>query len=557
MFGSKKRIFHSKLSLKLLRSIILISGSITLITSTVQLYIDYRAGIDALNHQVAKLGAMYDNSLVRSVWELNHPATENILDLIFDNQALSALQLDTYDDEGKLDKVYIRGDVQTNQGFEYEFPLYFHLNGKSHLTAELKVVADKQVVLDKVYASIFIVLLSQAIKTFIVSFILLLIFHQLIVRHINQLVEWLNTYSQQKIFSPLIDNRAKHQQDEIFDLKTSLNAMGKSLYEHSQILEKSVVQRTSELTKRSQELEATQEQLHKILWEKEQQLALVADAKSDYLWELDVFGNVSKLSASLLELLGIDFDFSLPTRIPAALNITDTAKAAMIEQAISQRLGIDPINFQLFDVNNKVVWISLMAKPAFDEQGSFLGYHGIASNITAQKHLETLAYTDSLTGMANRVAFFHRAKTELHRAKRLDYLVGVMMLDLDYFKQINDSYGHEAGDHVLKRVAQALAHCIREEDLVARIGGEEFSIIIPNADKSGLHQLATRLQKQIAALDFDFLTHHKGVTVSIGYTVVGGLETFSEALKRADQHLYRAKANGRNCFVSDAELKQA
>ena len=169
----------------------------------------------------------------------------------------------------------------------------------------------------------------------------------------------------------------------------------------------------------------------------------------------------------------------------------------------------------------------------------------------AKTELEHLAYTDSLTSVANRLAFFKQAEREIKRARRLSYDIGIMMLDLDYFKKINDTYGHEAGDEVLIKAAEALKNCLRENDCIGRIGGEEFAIIVSGAEKSGMHNLASRLRKSIQTLKFSFLGNEQNVTISIGYTVVNVGESFKVSLKRADKHLYSAKENGRNCFVTD------
>lgn len=170
------------------------------------------------------------------------------------------------------------------------------------------------------------------------------------------------------------------------------------------------------------------------------------------------------------------------------------------------------------------------------------------------EELEKLAYTDSLTGVSNRAAFFKQVDDEIHRADRLSYTLGMMMMDLDHFKSINDTYGHEASDKVLVRVAKALTHCIRQEDTLGRLGGEEFSIIVPNANSLGMKQLANRLLNAVSSIDLSFLEAGKQITVSIGYTRLLAEESFKVALNRADEHLYVAKTNGRNRFVTDDDF---
>lgn len=159
-----------------------------------------------------------------------------------------------------------------------------------------------------------------------------------------------------------------------------------------------------------------------------------------------------------------------------------------------------------------------------------------------------------MTGVANRSALLNKSEEELRRSRRLGYDMGVMMLDLDNFKSVNDNYGHDAGDKVLKSVAQAVNNSLRKDETLGRLGGEEFVVIVHGADKVGMQQLAKRIQDVISLQDFSFLREGYSVTVSIGYTKVEKNEQFKSALKRADSHLYTAKANGRNCCVTDSEI---
>lgn len=172
----------------------------------------------------------------------------------------------------------------------------------------------------------------------------------------------------------------------------------------------------------------------------------------------------------------------------------------------------------------------------------------------ANRGLQKLAFTDSLTKVASRTAFFIKAEEELQSSRRLSYDVGLLMLDLDHFKSINDNFGHDAGDEVLKVISKAMCDCLRKQDTLGRIGGEEFAIIVPGTDKIGMYKLAKRLQESIELQNFSFLEQNIKITVSIGYTKIKKDEQFKSALKRADEHLYTAKNNGRNQFFTDNEF---
>ncbi len=161
--------------------------------------------------------------------------------------------------------------------------------------------------------------------------------------------------------------------------------------------------------------------------------------------------------------------------------------------------------------------------------------------------LETLALTDPLTGLYNRRYFFERGWNEYVRARRYQHHLAVIMLDLDFFKQINDKYGHACGDMVLMKVAKLFSQSLRDVDLVARFGGEEFIILIPETDKAGVDFVAQRIRQEI----YDTPMEHNGknfnISASLGIAlvedVVGDFETM---INQADIALYYAKENGRN-----------
>lgn len=157
--------------------------------------------------------------------------------------------------------------------------------------------------------------------------------------------------------------------------------------------------------------------------------------------------------------------------------------------------------------------------------------------------LERLSVTDALTGLYNRGHITQRINEEVRKAKRYDSRFSILMLDLDHFKSINDSLGHSMGDLALQSAARVLTENIRETDVVARFGGEEFLVLLPNTDLDSAFQLAERIRKSIA--DMTWKQGTPGITVS-GGVVEYCDESSSSLLKRADDLLYWSKAHGRN-----------
>jgi diguanylate cyclase (GGDEF)-like protein len=166
-----------------------------------------------------------------------------------------------------------------------------------------------------------------------------------------------------------------------------------------------------------------------------------------------------------------------------------------------------------------------------------------------EKHLEMLSKTDPLTGITNRREFFEALEREIARADRRRAPLAVAILDLDHFKAINDRHGHLAGDAILVAAAGMLAGELRRQDVLARWGGEEFVLLLPDTDADGARIVAERCRARLQAAPVDFEGTAVEVTASFGVAArpTGPAAASGEALVRAaDEALYRAKREGRN-----------
>ena len=176
----------------------------------------------------------------------------------------------------------------------------------------------------------------------------------------------------------------------------------------------------------------------------------------------------------------------------------------------------------------------------------------IVVDITRRKemeaHLKMLAATDPLTGLMNRARFFELAHEEISRAHRYERPLAVVMLDIDLFKNINDTYGHEAGDTALRAFADLCRAMVRSPDSIGRIGGEEFALLLPETNRTNARALAERLRAAVASMRIDGLP--VTMTISVGVSEVLPSEDKPDAaLSRADAALYEAKRGGRNRVV--------
>ncbi|MFP4573461.1 MAG: diguanylate cyclase [Desulfobacterales bacterium] len=197
------------------------------------------------------------------------------------------------------------------------------------------------------------------------------------------------------------------------------------------------------------------------------------------------------------------------------------------------------------------IWLDIRVIPILDSDGNVEYFVEWARDITEQKHaeekLKTLATTDALTGLWNRRYFLEKAALEIKRARRYGGEFSLLMIDIDDFKNINDAYGHAAGDAVLKQFAITMNKQLRQADLSGRLGGEEFGILLPNIGIEDALLLAERLRQIAGKTPVKYEGRYIFLTVSIGAAAYQQeTESVQELFLRADRALYRAKREGRN-----------
>lgn len=169
----------------------------------------------------------------------------------------------------------------------------------------------------------------------------------------------------------------------------------------------------------------------------------------------------------------------------------------------------------------------------------------LANEFTTNE-LRQLAEIDSLTSIFNRRAFFTLLNKALHQSQRTGMGLAVLVVDLDHFKSINDTYGHQGGDEVLRHFVQTATQCLRQQDVMGRLGGEEFAIFLPGVDAKGAQVVAERLRAAVASRPATLQQGSHALTISLGLTLCVPGDTPDTALHRADQAMYQAKERGRN-----------
>lgn len=192
-------------------------------------------------------------------------------------------------------------------------------------------------------------------------------------------------------------------------------------------------------------------------------------------------------------------------------------------------------------------WVDTSIHVLSDRKGRPCGYMAVRQDITSKKVVEKLSVTDRLTGIYNRVKLDEVISAEHSRFERYKTEYSIIMFDIDFFKKVNDTYGHLTGDEVLKKVAVVVPEQIRNIDVFGRWGGEEFLIICPGTTLEGAVVVAENIRKTIEATSFD---EAGNITCSFGVGSISNTFEHEELLKKTDEALYSAKKAGRNCVKS-------
>jgi len=205
-----------------------------------------------------------------------------------------------------------------------------------------------------------------------------------------------------------------------------------------------------------------------------------------------------------------------------------------------------------FSINkdNETKYFKASISPVFIKEKTFIAriflFMDITDNVNLMKDLEHAAYMDSLTGIYNRRHFIELAGADIKRAIRMDQIIYVAMLDIDFFKNVNDTYGHDAGDMVLKNITNITTKTIRSYDLFGRFGGEEFIILFTVTDKEEAFSIAERIRKNIEQSVLNYEGNEIKLTCSIGLARFIKDHPLQNAIRNSDKALYTAKNSGRN-----------
>jgi diguanylate cyclase (GGDEF)-like protein/PAS domain S-box-containing protein len=290
------------------------------------------------------------------------------------------------------------------------------------------------------------------------------------------------------------------------------------------------------------------------------------EGAGDGVWDWDISNDKAIFSDRYKEMLGFNDD-EINGSVKEWNNRVHPDDVISLEKAVNDYLSGKAEKYihehRVICKNRSIKWVmsrGMIVKR--DKNGAPLRMVGTHTDITARKLLETrlenLAHFDALANVPNRTLFNDRLKLALSYAKREKKMLAVMFIDLDLFKEINDLYGHETGDIVLKKVSRQLVACVRESDTVARMGGDEFVVLLPIVDHIDDVKLVARKIVEAIAQPIKVAKTHLHITCSIGIAIYPQHGNDEKLLViNADMAMYQAKKSGKNQakFFEEAMLK--
>lgn len=295
--------------------------------------------------------------------------------------------------------------------------------------------------------------------------------------------------------------------------------------------------------------------LVKKLMESEKHFRVITENTEDLIALIEVNGKIAYLSPSCERILGFKNYKTTGCSYIDYIHPDDQTKFIdTFEKAVEEKNGTKTL-YRMKNRHGDFIWLEMAATPIFNENDNLIHIVAISRDMTLrleyEERLKYFASHDFLTNLENRRSFKNRLTESLARFNKKQSDLALVMIDIDYFKEINDRYGHDVGDRVLARFAQCLSDTVGEESKKFRFGGDEFAIIIENTTKSDVSSLVEMIQTKLKS-PFQVDNHDLEITLSVGIAIAEGplIEPLTENLliKKADLALYEAKEAGRNCY---------
>ncbi|MGB2108432.1 MAG: EAL domain-containing protein [Marinobacter vinifirmus] len=518
----------SPLSIRLLAWILLFSSAFTLLASGIQIYSDYRQDLHKIQQRLDVIEAGYSSSLARSLWALDQKSLQTQMEGILSLPDIDHLRLRIEPDSELVMGQSPRGDL-----LSHSFDLVYRDDEPFNL-GRITITAGLERVYQDLRHRVGVIIATQFFTIFFISILILWIFRHLVTRHLTAMAGYTRDLSLKTLSRPLKLERPDtpgNRRDELGLVTDAINEMRERLNEDVARRERDA----ADILKFSQAIEQSPSSV------------LICDRQ----WHIE-YAN-QKFS----QLTGYTQD-DIIGKHPSALvdQSMNSREAWHLWQAIRlqvKRVGVWQGEVNSVRRNGERYWEQLVVTPIKDSNSDTTGYLILGEDISIRKRYEQQllrqANYDVLTGLPNRMLALDRLKLAIAQARRDETQVGVMFLDLDNFKHINDTLGHDAGDTLLIEASKRVSSCLRGTSTVARLGGDEFLVVLPGlSGPDAACQVADRIL-QTFSTPFMLGGQEVFVTTSIGIaTFPQDSDNSGTLLQHADAAMYEAKHKGKSAY---------
>ena len=518
----------SPLSIRLLAWILLFSSAFTLLASGIQIYSDYRQDLNKIQQRLDVIEAGYSSSLARSLWALDQKSLQTQMEGILSLPDIDHLRLRIEPDSELIMGQSPRGDV-----LSHSFDLVYRDDEPFNL-GRITITAGLEHVYQDLWHRVGVIIATQFFTIFFISILILWIFRHLVTRHLTAMAGYTRDLSLKTLSRPLKLERPDtpgNRRDELGLVTDAINEMRERLNEDVARRERDA----ADILKFSQAIEQSPSSV------------LICDRQ----WHIEYANQkFSQLTGYTQE--------DIIGKHPSALvdQSMNSREAWHLWQAIRlqvKRVGVWQGEVNSVRRNGERYWEQLVVTPIKDSNSDTTGYLILGEDISIRKRYEQQllrqANYDVLTGLPNRMLALDRLKLAIAQARRDETQVGVMFLDLDNFKHINDTLGHDAGDTLLIEASKRVSSCLRGTSTVARLGGDEFLVVLPGlSGPDAACQVADRILKTFST-PFMLGGQEVFVTTSIGIaTFPQDSDNSGTLLQHADAAMYEAKHKGKSAY---------
>ena len=525
---SFRRLFHRAIlrdngvARRMVVAVILFSSTVTAVLTAFELYLDYRTDVREIDARIESIRRVYLPALTESVWiaegsriETQLRGLRNLRDIEYVGISVGGAP------------AWEAGVRSSSRQIERVMPLVHPYRGQYVNIGDLRIVASVDNVMSRLWSRLLVALLGNGIKTLLVAAFMLLIFQVGVVRHLED-ISWHLRREGRRIVgaAQLRLNRSdggRWRPDALDHVASAVNTMQR------------------ELARSHAELIATNQRLETII-----QSSPLA------IYTRDASGRVTSWNPAAERMFGWHASEVLGQALPAGAEENGTKPDDLRDRALAGEVIVEEEAHRKRRDGSPIVISSTMA-PLRAPSGEVHGYLTIAADITerraAEQQAEFLAYHDSLTRLPNRPLAEDRMRQVIAFAERTGTKAALLLLDLDNFKSVNESLGHAVGDAVLRKVAERIVECLRDEDTICRPGGDEFLMVLQGlkdaeAAAPVIGRIVERMRDPIRAGDTEL-----SMSVSIGIAIYpDDGKDFDALLKKADIAMYRAKDAGRNTY---------